>query len=518
MTQLSELDIARASGWSNDPLRALIDYVRRFVVVTEAQALAVALFVVHSHAIECADATPYLAVTSAEKRSGKSRLLEVLALLVATPLRAAGVSEAALFRSISERQPTLLMDEIDAIFGPKARDHEDLRALLNAGYQRGTPVLRCVGEGSKQKVEAFDVFGAKVLAGIGKLPDTVADRSLPIRLRRRDRSEKVERFRVRRAQREAEPLRRLVEQWVEEWAARLTDAEPELPEELDDRAQDAYEPLLAIADAMGGDWPHKARVALVEIRCSQEPEDTGSIGIQLLTDIKRIFASEDCDRLATKHLLEQLAADKEAPWADWRNKGLTPWTLADILRPYGIRSRTVKLRDGSSAKGFKVEQFADAWKRYLPSASESVTSVQSEDPSCLQLHSEPSPTYSGDGHNPTANRDESSLVTEVTEVALAGADPAESDLVRFWEGPVTEEELADSEVQPFVQDFDQSSLNLAGHDPQTRASALCRYPTHRDADWVAEGGRTVCGICHPPPNVAAIAPRAGSGRDGDSLR
>ena len=113
----------------------VVAFLRRYVVMTPAQADATALFVAHTHAIEAADATPYLAVTSAEKRSGKTRLIEVLELLVRSPIQTMNISDAALFRAIDQLSPTLLFDEVDAIF--KARDREDLRAMLNAGHRRG---------------------------------------------------------------------------------------------------------------------------------------------------------------------------------------------------------------------------------------------------------------------------------------------------------------------------------------------------------------------------------------------
>lgn len=147
-------------------LAAVLDatrgFVGRYVVLTDAQADAVALWIFHSHAVDAADTTPYLSVTSAEKRSGKTRLLEVLEVLVHKPLVAANVSPAALYRSLdADTPPTLLMDEVDAVYGPKANGDEDLRALLNAGYRRGTPVLRCIGDGARQTVAEFHVFGRR---------------------------------------------------------------------------------------------------------------------------------------------------------------------------------------------------------------------------------------------------------------------------------------------------------------------------------------------------------------------
>jgi hypothetical protein len=246
-----------------DPLEQLVRFVRRFVVLSDAQATAVALWVVHTHAFG-ADASPYLAVTSAEKRSGKTRLLDVLELLVAEPWRVVMPSEAVVFRKIDADQPTLLLDEVDAIFGPKANGNaEGLRALLNAGNRRGTKVPRCVGP--SQTLVTFSVFCAKALAGIGELPDTIADRAIQIRLKRRGPSETIERFRRRDVEESAATLRESARSWGAERTEALALARPELPEELDDRAQDAWEPLLAIADAAGGSWPETSRAAALEL-------------------------------------------------------------------------------------------------------------------------------------------------------------------------------------------------------------------------------------------------------------
>lgn len=336
--------------------------IRRFVVVDEAQTTVIALWVAHAHAVAAADTTPYLAVTSAEKRSGKSRLLEVLAQLVPHPIEAANISEAALFRALAgETTSTLLFDEIDGTFGPKARDKEDLRSLINAGYRRGAKAYRCVGEGAKQSVVAFEVYGPKCLAGIGELPETIADRSIPIRLRRRNRSEPVARGRYRTIAAAAAPIRETLEVWADKAADELRRADPELPDELDDRAQDGAEPLLALADLAADEWPQKARAALVELHAGKA-DDGDSWGVQLLVGIREAMGDED--RLPTAELLERLKSDPEAPWATWGEHGLAPRGLARLLKPYGIKSKAIRVGD-ETPRGYLREHFEDVWDRYL---------------------------------------------------------------------------------------------------------------------------------------------------------
>lgn len=239
-------------------LTAVEGFIGRYVVLPdEAASTEVALYVLHTWTTGAADATPYLVVVSAERGSGKTRLLEVLALLVRRAWHTAWTTEAALFRKIHRDEPTLLLDEIDTVFNGTSRT-EPLRAILNAGNRRGSTVTRCDGDGTRE----FSTFGAKVLAGIdtGALPETVLDRSIVVRMQKRA-SEPIERFRPRLAQGEAEPLVRTLEMWslvVMDELARLA---PALPEGVSDRAIDGWEPLLAISEFAGSGWKDRARRA-----------------------------------------------------------------------------------------------------------------------------------------------------------------------------------------------------------------------------------------------------------------
>jgi hypothetical protein len=358
----------RASDVASVPFSgaALLDelttFLARYVVMSEAQATASALWIVHTHAFAAADASPYLAVTSPEKRSGKSRLFEVLELLVANPWKVITPTEAVVFRKIAADQPTLLLDETDAIFGNRAENHEGLRALLNAGNRRGTFVPRCVG--TSQTLVSFTVFCPKAIAGIGELPDTIADRAIPIRLKRKARSEHAERFRRRDAEAEAERLYMDASAWAEHAVPRLTDARPHLPDELDDRAQDAWEPLLAIADLAGDEWPERARAAALELANGPGGEEE-SAGVLLLSDTRRVFDEQGAERLSSAALVAALHEVEESPWAEWFGKPITQTAIAKLLKRYGIQPK--KLRFGEeTARGYERAWFEEAWERYLP--------------------------------------------------------------------------------------------------------------------------------------------------------
>lgn len=353
-----------------DALDAAHGYVTRYVACPSPhEPVAIVLWIGHAWAVDAAETSPYLAATSPEKRSGKTRLLEAVGQLVPRPWSVLNPSEAVLYRKLEADRPTLLLDEVDAIFAVRrsAENHEGLRALLNAGNRRGTMVPRCVGEGRKMVVKDFAIFGPKIVAGIGALPETVADRSIPIRLERRSRTEVVERFRIREAGEAAAPIRDALRDILEPLVGRLADARPAIPGALGDRAADSWEPLLAIADAAGGTWPARARAAAIALSGETSNDlDDASLSVLLLADTRTIFAGRAVDRLTSSQLVSDLAADAERPWATYRSdKPITAHGMARLLRHYGIRVGRHKF-GGIVERGYLASDFMDAWSRYLP--------------------------------------------------------------------------------------------------------------------------------------------------------
>jgi hypothetical protein len=207
----------------------------------------------------------------------------------------------------------------------------------------------------------FEVFAPVALAGIGHLPDTVQDRSIVIRLRRRSSGEPVEKLRRRTIEPEAAELR----DWIAAWVADNTDAlrehEPATPDALPDRATDVWEPLFSIADHADGQWAESARAAALELS-SVRLDEAQSLGLRLLRDLAQVFG--DNENAATESLLERLCALEESPWADVRGKQLDARTLARLLRPYDVRPQTVRVGD-KTIKGYKRTDMADVWERYL---------------------------------------------------------------------------------------------------------------------------------------------------------
>jgi hypothetical protein len=340
----------------------VVTFIRRYVVLSDAQADALAIWTVHTHALEAAETTPYLSITSPEKRSGKTRLQEVLSLLAARPWYTGRVSAAVLVRKVAGHSPTLLLDESDAAFRGEKDYAEVLRAVLNSGHRRGGVASLCVKKGGDFELVDFPVFGPKAIAGIGRLPDTVADRAIPIRMKRRAPNESVARFRWHVARQEADAIVEGLRLWAKANVQPLQDARPDIPAQLDDRAADGWEPLLAIADAAGGDWPKRARTAAMALSVGDAREDD-SLGVLLLRDIRAIFEERGVDRIASGELVKALVAMEEAPWGDLEGKPLDTRTLARLLRAFGIRPRQARFGE-KTLKGYERNHFLDAWERY----------------------------------------------------------------------------------------------------------------------------------------------------------
>ena len=321
---------------------ALLDdvsqFLARFVAYPSEHAhVAHALWIAHTHLMASWESTPRIAFLSPEPGSGKTRSMEVSELLVPDPVAAINVTPAYLFRKCGSDNgpPTILFDEIDTVFGPKAKENEEIRALLNSGHRRGATAGRCVVRGKNIETEEISSYAAVALAGLGWLPDTILTRSIIIRMRRRAPDEKIEPFRRRVHAPIGEALRRRLAGWAAAIGDEATEARPSMPAGIEDRNADVWEPLFALADIADVGWPKRAReaaVALVKVLRDEEP----SLGLRLLADLRTVFGTTE--ELATKDVLKALADLDEAPWGDIRGKPLDARGLANHLRPYGVRS------------------------------------------------------------------------------------------------------------------------------------------------------------------------------------
>lgn len=347
-------------------LSELVRTVGRFLVLPSAAHTAVALWTVHTHAHDAARVSPILAATSPEKRCGKTTLLTVLLGLVRRPLPASNITTAALFRAVEKFRPTLLIDEADTFL----REREELRGIINSGHGRSTAVVvRTVGDDHEPRT--FSTWAPKAIALIGDLPATLEDRAVVLTLRRRRQDETVDELRLDRLD-ELEDLRRRAARWAADHHHALAAADPAVPPELHDRARDNWRPLLAIADAAGGEWPQRARAAALEL--SGQAGDGDAPGVLLLDDLRRLFSERSLDRLASSDLVETLATMEDRPWPEWRRgQPITQRQVARLLKPFDVAPKQMRL-GLEKVRGYELADLEDAFSRYLP--SEAVQPVQ----------------------------------------------------------------------------------------------------------------------------------------------
>lgn len=428
-------DVADEPGhWVLDDLRGwLTSYV---AYPSAAYADAVVLWAAHTHLLDQCASTPRLALLSPEPGSGKTRTLELLELVARRGRHVMSMSPAVLYRLVDAERPTLLVDEVDALFGPRAaKDHDDLRALVNAGHRPGAVVMRMVGEGAAMVPGEFKAYCPVALAGLGDLPDTIRQRSVIVPMRRRAPDEPVRPYRERTTRPEGAALHRRLAAWAQRHADDVPE-EPELPAGVTDRPADVWEPLVAVADAAGGDWPARARAACEAIVTAASETGDASIGVRLLGDIRTVIG--DRDRITSAALVEGLVAIEEAPWGDWRGKPVDARWLARRLRPYGVRPHNVRGPEDTVKKGYEAADFHDAFARYLspPKKTGETATTATGATSQVRHVADDSPvadlTATGFGTATPLSRD-------VADVA----DVADSDPLVSGESPGTErEELA----------------------------------------------------------------------------
>lgn len=359
-------------NWLGNSIHELI---KRYCVLSDSAVTATVLWVISSYAINAFRIFPKLGANSPQKRCGKTTYLETVSSVCNRSLLTSNVTAAVLFRVIEKHQPTLIIDEMDTFLD----GNEDMRGIINSGHtKRLASVLRVVGD--DHEVKSFSTWTPNILAKIGAFPDTIADRIIMAELQRKLPTDTVERL----------PsdlndinfnIRQKCQRWSTDHFEKLSQAIPQTPYVNNDRAEDNWLPLLAVADLLGGHWPEKARNAMRVIESAKAQDDTDDLSISLLKDIKKLI--EQYKWLSVVHsakLVDLLNAMDERPWPTLRNdKGISAHKLASMLKPFGVRSGSK--RDPitkENLKGYSIEQLTKLCNRYLASESgvQSVTTSQ----------------------------------------------------------------------------------------------------------------------------------------------
>ena len=339
-------------------LDEIADSLRRFVVLPTEAVQAITLWIIHTYAVDATSICPILIIQSAEKRCGKTLVLELLFNLVFRPLPASNITASSLFRVIEKYKPTTLLDEAETYLS----SNEELRGILNGGYRRSSSyVIRTVGDDYEPVV--FNTFGPKAIAQIDKPPETIIDRGILINMRRKTPDEKPERLRADRAFEDFKHLRQKVLRWTKDNIKRLTDCDPQVPEELNDRARDSWRPLLAIAELAGSRWTGYGNASAVKLSTMKSEVSKRTL---LLGDIREIFRKTQVSRMASADICDRLAENEEHPWPEFRDgKPITVRQLARLLEPLDIRPRQFKI-DKANIRGYEIDDFNDSFARYLP--------------------------------------------------------------------------------------------------------------------------------------------------------
>jgi hypothetical protein len=336
--------------------------IAKYVELTEHQAIAVALWIVHTHVFDQFMVSPRLALISPVKGCGKTTLLDLAQLLVARGKRTDSITPAAIYHLVDSEHATLLVDEADNL---ETASDKLLKAILNAGHRRGATRLHMV----RGQLRSFDIFAPMALASIGFLPSTLLHRSVLIAMRRA--TGPLKRFDA--LDFDTQQVFHIVRREIEQWANSVNLAtDPALPASLRNRPADNWRVLISVADACGEGWSERAREAAVAMTGGCTDEDHGVV---LLTDIRCIFDRLRLDRMASEHIVRELLAIEDGMWSEWRGlkddqqpRKLSQGELARLLAPFAIKPRTVwPLRRTPSSKsksGYYRRQFEETWAAY----------------------------------------------------------------------------------------------------------------------------------------------------------
>jgi hypothetical protein len=336
-----EIEYTEPTEVDRDLLPDLIAFIKKYVVLpSDEHALILALWALHTWTFASARTTPYLYVHSADKQSGKTRLLEVMEVLCRNSLRATNVTPSVLFRAIDRMDPTLMIDEVDTIWA--GARNEMMRGIINGGYKIGGFVLRI----QNQQPTKYNTFCPKILAGIynGFIPDTIADRCIPIKLRRKKAGEQCERFFGVDVlgSRELGQLLDRVETFVNHFSHAVAVQRPEPVEGISDRQGEISEPLVALGVVLGCEGEVRSAVAAMFADLKEAP----SAAEKMLSAIKAAFG--DDERIFTGILLDRMG------------NSMSGKMLATWLAPYGIHPEQIRIVN-QTGSGYKREWFERAW-------------------------------------------------------------------------------------------------------------------------------------------------------------
>lgn len=353
----AEGSVSGGIGTADAMVKQVARLIRSTVVIGRHEVVALVLWILFTWVSSRCRVSPICWISAPQRRSGKTTTLEVASRFCRDSISACNATPAALFRLIETSSPTIFLDETDATL----KGNEELRSILNSGHTRQSAYVLRIVNGETKK---FTTWGPKLLCGIGQIDETLRDRSILIGLQRKRRSDTVVRLRDIPPG-TIEGLVKQIRVWASNHSVQVETHRPaSVPEQLNDREADNWEPLFAIADILGGEWPKWARESSVEIS-----KKMASLVIdeqtELLQDIRNVFVMLRCDRISTRELISHLVEDEHLRWCDYnRGRPLNPRGMSDLLRQYRISPQTIRCGD-QTMKGYYLDQFKRAFEAYL---------------------------------------------------------------------------------------------------------------------------------------------------------
>ena len=352
-------DLTPATGTVD--IELLLDNIDKYIsahaILPKGASAAITLWCLASYNINCFRILPRLAITSPEKRCGKSTVLDLIEAFSHKALITSNMTSATIFRLIDKEQPTLIIDEADTFV---ANGSSEMTGIINSGHAESRAnIARCVGDGNDVKV--FSTWAPMVLAAIGSLPSTIMDRSVIITLRRKLSSESSLRIDVS-LKKNALNVREDLLRWSLDNTKEIINNHVEPPNLGNDRAVDNWLPIFTIASLVSDAWLKKCEDAYTLLT---DHGDEIELSTSLLADIREIFDIHNDDKLPSAELVEKLIEDKDKPWCEHKHgRAISPNNVATILKAYKIKPKSIRIGN-KTLRGYELEQFKDAFDRYL---------------------------------------------------------------------------------------------------------------------------------------------------------
>lgn len=328
------------------------DYIQDFVTLADPHySLPLALWTIGTFCFPDFDAFPYLVITSPTKRSGKTRLSEMLTFACSNP-RNFGAVSASIYRLIETERPTIVFDEAETLSSEAA---STMRAVLNVGYRRGQTIPRTVG----QTIKEFQTYCPKIFVLIGDVYDTLRDRSIIITMKR---AETRRRFTYDVAKAEGQELREAIHAAVSAHAGDIQHGfqnHKGLPF-LMDRDEEIWTSLFVLAEIFCKSRMQELEIAAVDmstektqeskryvdLRAAEDKATEDEYAKRLISDLYGLFAANGRAVIRTEDVIDLLKAIPTAPWRKFRGEGIDAHDLSNMLSRFGLRPVRVQYGNG----------------------------------------------------------------------------------------------------------------------------------------------------------------------------